>query len=861
MNKIPKEAICIRNTSSWGNLKPEHKFDSPRFNIKTVIKDLPLYSPKFDILLKKIHELDESDLKEHGKLYKHIIYSDVSGPYGAKMLASVLIANGLSLVYNNGLKIKKKEELEENKSFGLLTTSTVYKKPLTVRLKKTLLANLNERPANIQGVNMRFLIIDPGFKEGIDVFDVKYMHMLEPLVTKAEQTQVIGRGTRYCGQMGLPFIPNKGWILNVFRYNMKYDNDTNMHELYLKYSNQNISAINFIADLEELVKASSVDSILTENIHNYENKNNRFFKMIKDLNKPVKSNSSEKKKAKDYIKIVNNIRGKIFTNEVKLDCKLKCSGPLETAPKAIIMIAALHVGTKELIKPLNEKFAKPFLCNYIDKNPEYCKAINSIWLSPIRFLKIYKKNILSKLEDFRRAFIIHQDNYKEIKEFIQQYTDDIQDDKKARIIFKPIPPPNKMGFIDLQKYIEKHYSNYKLDNIEIKNKCIEDSTSSKSKKEYDIVKFTKTQQFVQDYFVPSSPYKGMFLYHSVGSGKTCTAIATATNSFDKQGYTILWVTRHTLKEDIWKNMFDKICNVIIQEKIKKGEKLPVSRADRMRMLGNNWIQPISYKQFTNMIAGKNKLYGQMVSLNGKDDPFKNTLVIIDEIHKIFSNTLSTLEKPNPEVLQKMIQNSFEKSGNNSLRLLVMTATPLTEDPMSVIKIINLLMPSIEQFTEDFEKFKEEYCQENGLFTENGSFKFMNKVAGLISHIDRSSDISQFSYPIIKDIMIETQALKKSFKNTEDIEKQIEYLKDKLKTDLKTLSKDKINGMKEEIKELKNEIKDILKEKNAPENIIGYINNCITAKKKKEPKSPKNLKECPPNKVRNPLTGRCVKINV
>jgi hypothetical protein len=47
-----------------------------------------------------------------------------------------------------------------------------------------------ERPSNIYGENIRFLVIDPGFKEGIDVFDVKYMHMLEPLVTKAEQTQV-----------------------------------------------------------------------------------------------------------------------------------------------------------------------------------------------------------------------------------------------------------------------------------------------------------------------------------------------------------------------------------------------------------------------------------------------------------------------------------------------------------------------------------------------------------------------------------------------------------------------------------------------------------------------------------------------
>ena len=41
----------------------------------------------------------------------------------------------------------------------------------------------------------------------------------------------------------------------------------------------------------------------------------------------------------------------------------------------------------------------------------------------------------------------------------------------------------------------------------------------------------------------------------------------------------------------------------------------------MALLGKNWLQPISYKQFTNLIKGKNKFYQQMVARNGKEDPF------------------------------------------------------------------------------------------------------------------------------------------------------------------------------------------------------------------------------------------------
>ena len=116
-----------------------------------------------------------------------------------------------------------------------------------------------------------------------------------------------------------------------------------------------------------------------------------------------------------------------------------------------------------------------------------------------------------------------------------------------------------------ERALNENYKKYYWDIPIIQNKCIVDLKKDDDKK---IVSFSNTQLFVQKYLIPQSPYKGIFLYHSVGSGKTCTAIATATNTFNKEGYTILWVTRHTLKEDIWKNMFDNICNVIIQEKLK-----------------------------------------------------------------------------------------------------------------------------------------------------------------------------------------------------------------------------------------------------------------------------------------------------
>ena len=55
-------------------------------------------------------------------------------------------------------------------------------------------------------------------KEGIDLFDVKYVHIFEPSMTIADLKQTIGRATRTCGQKGLEFIPNIGWPLYVYNY-------------------------------------------------------------------------------------------------------------------------------------------------------------------------------------------------------------------------------------------------------------------------------------------------------------------------------------------------------------------------------------------------------------------------------------------------------------------------------------------------------------------------------------------------------------------------------------------------------------------------------------------------------------------
>jgi hypothetical protein len=217
----------------------------------------------------------------------------------------------------------------------------------------------------------------------------------------------------------------------------------------------------------------------------------------------------------------------------------------------------------------------------------------------------------------------------------------------------------------------------------------------------------------------------------------------------------------------------------------------------------------------------------MVALNGYQDPFRKTLIIIDEIHKIYGSSLSALEKPNPEVLQTMIQNSYKVSGKDSLKLLLMTATPITDDHMSCVKILNLLLEDRERFPEEFDTFKMMFSNDNGLFTEKGSYEFMNRITGLVSYIDRMNDRSQFAYPVIKDVLIEVDRQRSSDSGLIEINNKIKKYEDNLNNN--DLNKDEIKALKKELTNMKKDQKKINKQKEEPKDIIDFINNCFVKK--------------------------------
>ena len=840
------DADCVRKRANWSKSSVEYKFDTPAFNPQKLLESIPTYSPKLDALLSKIESLDKSDMKKHGKLFKHFIFSDIkSSSFGAKLIAGALIAKGFKLGYNapvkNGniavpleqpstggaakpkqygkIELLADEELAKTpgNNFYLLASIGVYDQPISVKQKKAILQKMNQRPENVNGELARIIVMDSGFKEGIDLFDIKYIHIFEPQVTSADQKQVIGRGTRTCGQKGLEFHPTRGWPLHVFIYDVdmpepirKYmANSSTAFDLYLKALNIDVRLIEFTHDLERATIFGSVDYELNQRIHNFsiERDGDESSTSMKSVPvkkptvtslPPVVPEPSVVEPSTNYSSLRSTVSSVGSESPIVPETNAMSSTESESVtpenteevPSSIepenteeLPSSIEPENTEELPSNVNPEIrATPPLEN---ENPSFLSSAVSIGNSIISNIR----SSLGTTPENKNTPIVNESQSTlgggpklivrrdlPILNLPSQY-DELTFDNK------------RMTHSQLRKHIRENFGEYSWDDVKMENLCKGGASHA--------IKYTPTQDFIRHYFTPENPVKGMLLFQGVGTGKTCCAIAAATSSFVPKGYTILWVTRTTLKNDIWKNMFDQICNEQIKDEIKKGVTLPTEHAKRMRMLSKEWsIRPMSYKQFSNMVSKQNNFYKSIVKKNGEADPLRKTLLIIDEAHKLYGGgDLSSLERPDMNALKQSIQQSFQLSGADSVKLLLMTATPITENPMELIKLINLCKPVQEQMPEMFSDFSTMYLDEHGRFTSNGETKYLNDIAGYISYLNREKDARQFAQPIVRFVtapLIENMEILNKFDKNyvrQHLDSNVVELKEQVNENLKTLEGD------------------------------------------------------------------------
>jgi len=261
---------------------------------------------------------------------------------------------------------------------------------------------------------------------------------------------------------------------------------------------------------------------------------------------------------------------------------------------------------------------------------------------------------------------------------------------------------------------------------------------------------------LRNFINPSTPYRGVLIFHGTGVGKTCAGIQI-TESFkvelEKTNTRILMlVPGQLLKQQFRGELVGKCTgntymnNDEAQYIFSKKEKKKLENSAFGET--NKYYQLMSYKSFHKRVLGEKiseliedenqqikKIYKKV---NEKEferelapdriDKLDNTILIVDEAHNITDNEIGL-------ALQKIINNS------KNIRIILMTATPMSNTSDEIVELMNFILPTDKRI--DKNKIFEGSSRINLKIKDGGLTYLMKKVSGYISYL-RGADPLTFA---------------------------------------------------------------------------------------------------------------------
>ena len=240
------------------------------------------------------------------------------------------------------------------------------------------------------------------------------------------------------------------------------------------------------------------------------------------------------------------------------------------------------------------------------------------------------------------------------------------------------------------------------------------------------------QKIVRDYLNIYSPYRGLLLFHGLGSGKTCSSIAIAEGlkTFKK----IVVMTPASLRMNYIEEMKTK-CGDLMYKKNQywefiesRGNPELTKILSQILMLeddkfvhanGGAWMvnvtKPSNYeteltpsqrvrvdRQIDEMISAKyefinyNGLRAEKLKSMTEDythNPFDNKVVVIDEAHNFVSRIVNKLKQPASMAFRLY---NFLLSAQNA-KVILLTGTPIINYPNEIAVLFNILRGNIDNW--------------------------------------------------------------------------------------------------------------------------------------------------------------------
>jgi hypothetical protein len=257
----------------------------------------------------------------------------------------------------------------------------------------------------------------------------------------------------------------------------------------------------------------------------------------------------------------------------------------------------------------------------------------------------------------------------------------------------------------------------------------DDDVSCDFRKEGSKFELLTHQQIVTDYLNLYSPYRGLLIYHGLGSGKTCTSIAIAEGMKSDRPVFILTPASLSMnytselkkcgdplykKNQFWEFVDTKkepnhvaplaIIMSLTQEFIRSHGgvwMVNVKKESNFDSLSKEQQEEIE-DQIDEMIKAKyrginynaNNFMSKLEHYGGGGNPFDNSVVIVDEGHNLVSRIVNKLKRPQSHSVRLY---KYLMSAVNA-KIVFLSGTPIINYPNEIAIMFNMLRGYIKTWT-------------------------------------------------------------------------------------------------------------------------------------------------------------------
>lgn len=235
-----------------------------------------------------------------------IIFMSYISPGKVMIYTNYVIMEGIDILklYFRLIGYKNYKQASEGKGFCEYHGNIDFKDRIKIK-------NDFNDDNNVYGNKCKIIMISPSAAEGIQLLNIRQIHIIEPYWTEVRIDQVIGRGIRQCSHRQLPMEER---IVDVYRYKVIKPkildpDDTISYSTDQHIEDQAKAKANLIESFLSAMKESAVDCELFKN-HNMMAQSYHCFKFPENIIKSKNIGPAYKEDIKDDTKYDSGLNAK-----------------------------------------------------------------------------------------------------------------------------------------------------------------------------------------------------------------------------------------------------------------------------------------------------------------------------------------------------------------------------------------------------------------------------------------------------------------------------------------------------------------------------------------------------------------------